>query len=285
MRGLYRVGWAAGAAVPPAVVRTGLVAGARWAVRQDGPHVRQLRQNLTGLLGAPPSPALLRAAVSSHLRNVYETLALPGWTESEIGARVTTSDLGPLREAVGTRGAVLALPHSGNWDLAGAWACLHDLPVSTVAEQLADPDFAAFTHFRERLGMEVWSHRDPAVLGHLVGAVRRRRVVCLLADRDLSGAGLLVRWGAQTVRMPAGPALVARRTGAVLVPVISTFTADGMHLDIGDPIEPVHGTGGLTAMTQSVATVFARQLATRPEDWHLLQPFFPDPSGSGGAER
>lgn len=275
MRALYRAGWVAGSRLPRAAVQAGISAAARVAVRHDGPHVRNLRRNLEGATGSAPDEALVRAAVSSHLRNVYETLALPGWSPEEVLAQVTTTGERALREAARTRGAVVALPHSGNWDLAGAWACAAGLPVSTVAEQLADPDFLAFTRFREGLGMEVWSHRDPRVLPYLVDAVRRGRVVCLLADRDLSGAGVEVRWGARTVTMPVGPALVARRTGAALVPTVSSFTRRGMHLDIGAPIEPVPGPGGLQAMTQQVATVFAERIAARPQDWHMLQPFFP----------
>jgi len=256
------------------VVRGATAAGARFAVRQDDRHVQHLRRNLEGATGSPPSDALMRAAVASHLRNVYETLALPGWSRDQVLTRVSTTGEPGLRAAVAARGAVVALPHSGNWDLAGAWACAARLPVSTVAEQLADPDFRAFTRFREGLGMEVWSHRDPDVLAHLVDAVRRGRVVCLLADRDLSGSGVAVRWGPRTVTMPAGPALLARRTGAALIPVVSTFRRDGMHLDIGAAIEPVPGPGGVRAMTQEVATVFAGRIAAAPQDWHMLQPFF-----------
>lgn len=274
MRALYRAGWAAGSRLPHSAVRAGIATGARLGVRHEGEHVRNLRRNLEGATGSPPDQALVRAAVASHLRNVYETLALPGWSREEVVAQVTTAGEPALREAARTRGAVVALPHSGNWDLAGAWACATGLPVSTVAEQLADADFRAFTRFREGLGMEVWSHRDPRVLPHLVAAVRRGRVVCLLADRDLSGAGVEVRWGGRTVTMPGGPALVARRTGAALVPAVSSFTPRGMHLDIGPVIEPVAGPGGLQAMTQQVATVFAGRIAARPQDWHMLQPFF-----------
>ena len=77
---------------------------------------------------------------------------------------------------------MVALPHSGNWDLAGAWACRTGFPVTTVAERLGDAEFAAFTEFRTRLGMEVLAHGDPGPSTDLIAAVGRRRVVCLLAD-------------------------------------------------------------------------------------------------------
>jgi KDO2-lipid IV(A) lauroyltransferase len=282
LRGLYRGGWRVAAAVPRPLVQAAIGISSRGASAAGGPHVENLRRNLTVVIGGPAPDGLVRAAVASHLRNVYETLALPRWSPAEVVARVTTSGEARVRTVAADRGAVLALPHSGNWDLAGAWASATGLRVSTVAEQLAGPEFAAFLRFREGLGMEVWSHRDPAVMTHLVGAVRRGRTVCLLADRDLAGRGLAVRWGPATVTLPAGPAMLARRTGAVLVPVVSTFTARGMHLDFGEPIEPVPGADGLAIMTQQVASAFSARIAERPQDWHMLQPFFPGAGGEVG---
>ena len=79
---------------------------------------------------------------------------------------------------------MVVLPHSGNWDLAGAYAQLTAMPVTTVAEALPGPDFAAFVAFEEQLGMRVLSHRDPAVIGELLAA-RTRRAPGLPA-RDLT---------------------------------------------------------------------------------------------------
>jgi hypothetical protein len=78
--------------------------------------------------------------------------------------------------SLATTGAVVALPHSGNWDLAGAWACLTGMPVSTVAERLKPAEFAAFLHFREGLGMEVLAHDDRGALPRLANAVGEGRL-------------------------------------------------------------------------------------------------------------
>jgi len=172
---------------------------------------------------------------------------------------------------------VVALPHSGNWDLAGAWACLTGMPVTTVAERLDDAEFAAFVSFREALGMEVLSHLDPGVIGALNTAVRRRRLVCLLADRDLAGVGVPVVWAGRSVTMPGGPALVARRTGATLLAAVCRFTETGMQIAFSDPVATRPGRDGLVAMTQDVASFFAEQIAQQPADWHMLQPFFGEP--------
>jgi KDO2-lipid IV(A) lauroyltransferase len=208
-------------------------------------------------------------------------LALPGWTTREIRRGVRVIDEPMLRAAYAARGVVVALPHSGNWDLAGAWACLTGMPVTTVAEQLSGLRYEAFVTFREGLGLEVLSHRDPGAIAELVSAVRRGRVVCLLADRDLAGRGLPVRFAGRSITMPAGPAVVARRAEALLVPAVCRYAGAEMVIVLGEPISPQPGREGLVAMTQEVANFFTRTLAEQPEDWHMMQPFFDakEPSG------
>jgi phosphatidylinositol dimannoside acyltransferase len=275
LRLLFRFGWRTAHRIPRPLVAAVIAGLARVAVRFRGRHVEMLQHNLALTTGRPVDDHLARAAVRSHLRNVYEMLALPGWANDEVLSRIETVNEAGMRAAYASTGAVIALPHSGNWDLAGAYAELTGMPVTTVAEELPGPEFAAFVAFRERLGMRVLSHRDPAVIAELIAAVRAGRLVCLLADRDLPGRGVPVRWAGQPITMPAGPALVARRTGAALVPIVCQFTPRGMRIVYSDPVPHRPGRDGLSAMVQDVADFFVRTIASQPEDWHMMQPFFP----------
>jgi lauroyl/myristoyl acyltransferase len=276
LRGIYRVGWRLAARLPARLVAMIIPLISRIALRQNGVHVRTLRRNLTQTTGAQVGNDVMRAAMDSYFRTFYEVLALPAWSADKIQNRVTSVNESAVREAHAGRGAVVALPHSGNWDLAGAWACVTGMPVTTVAEQLPDREFAEFVAFREGLGLQVLSHRDPAVLTALVAAIQRRRVVCLLADRDLAGTGVAVSWRGLPITMPAGPALLARRTGAVLLPAVCQFTERGMVIIIGNEVVARPGRAGLVAMMQEVADFFAETIARQPEDWHMMQPFFLD---------
>lgn len=274
LRTTFRAGWRVAARVPAAVVGLGLEAAAGLAMARQGHHLRLLRRNLSLVAGRPADDELVRAAVLSYLRTFWEVLALPGWSAEEVVARVRTEDEHHLRDAYARCGAVVALPHSGNWDLAGAWACRTGMPVTTVAELLSEAEFAAFVSFRRRLGMEVLSHREPGAISALAAAVRRGRLVCLMADRDLDGTGLAVQWNGRAVTMPAGPAMVARRTGAALVPAFCHYQGASMVIRFGSPVPARPGRDGLVAMTQEVADFFAGQIAAHPQDWHMLQPFF-----------
>jgi lauroyl/myristoyl acyltransferase len=175
LRGLHRTGWRSAARVPRPLVRAVAAVGARLAVRVGGPYITTLRRNLTLTTGAPASDALVRAGLRSYLRTFWEVLALPGWSRETVLARVRTEGEERLRGAFAGPGCVVALPHSGNWDLAGAWACSTGMPVSTVAEQLSGSEFEAFLAFRRGLGMEVLSHRDRSAVPALAAALRRGR--------------------------------------------------------------------------------------------------------------
>ncbi|WP_375424888.1 phosphatidylinositol mannoside acyltransferase [uncultured Friedmanniella sp.] len=283
LRGLYRLGWRTAARVPEPLVRVLVAAAGRLAVVRPGVHVRRLRANLETATGGPVTDRLLARAVASYLRTFWEVLALPGWSAAGTTGRVETVGEHALRDAYAGPGAVVALPHSGNWDLAGAWACRTGMPVTTVAERLGDTEYAAFVAFRESLGMEVLAHGDPGVISGLAGALRQGRLVCLVADRDLDGTGVPVSWAGSPVTMPAGPAMVARRTGAVLLPAVCHYDGPRMVIRFGSPVPHRPGRAGLVTMTQQVADFFAARIAERPQDWHLMQPFFAaEPSRQAG---
>ncbi len=267
--------------LPRAARRLLVKAGSRLAVRLQPAYLDVYRDNLQVALARPVGKDLVRMGVASYLRMWTEIMAIHRSSTEELRAMVIAEPEGEqrLREAAAGPGAVVALPHLGNWDLAGAWACSTGLPVSTVAEQLGEVEFATFTAMRERLGMRVFAHTDRDVLTKLVAEVRSGRVVCLLADRDLTGSGVQVSWPTPTgnvpVKMPAGPAIVARLSGATLLAAACSYQGERMRISFSDDIEARPGRAGLVWMTQQVATFFATGVQRHPQDWHLMQPFFP----------
>lgn len=275
VRGIYRTGWRTAGAVPPVLLRPPIAVGARLAARTNGRHLTNLRLNLSVASGRLADDRLVAAALRSYLRTLTEVLALPRWRPDEIVSRVQVPDAPRLRRRQAESGAIVVLPHSGNWDLAGAWACLSGFPVTTVAEVLDPEAYEDFLGFRRGLGMEPIGHTEPDVLIRLADALDRGRTVCLLGDRDLTRAGVWVRWAGRPVRMPAGPALLARRTGAALIPGVCQFVDDtSMRIVLGPEITHRTGPEGLRAMTQQIADHFAATIRRQPQDWPMLQPFF-----------
>ncbi|OYO05432.1 phosphatidylinositol mannoside acyltransferase [Enemella evansiae] len=247
------------------------------AERLDWSHLRTYRENLTRTLGHPPNRSLVRAGIASWLRNFVEVLALQRWSRERIVGSVTVLGEDRLRAAHADRGAVVALAHLANWDLAGAWACSTGLPVSTVAENLGAREFEAYKRIRAHLGMEVLAHDDTGALRRLTRAIGEGRVVCLLAERDFTRAGIEVDWAGNTVRMPAGPAMIARTTGAALFGAVTHYVPGGIVLELTE-IEHRPGREGLAAMTQDLADQFVTGIRAYPQDWHMMQPFFDLPA-------
>ena len=281
----YGAGWGVVKGLPAGVAsrifdRAGVV-----AARRGGPGVSRLRANLAHVVpdaGADELDALVREGMRSYARYWCEAFRLPVIAPADIVSGTTATGLGPALEALhGGRGVVFALPHSGNWDAAGVWIIemlrRDGLPpeFGTVVERLRPEQvYRRFVAYRESLGFEVFAADDGAsVYRGLVARLRAAGVVCLVADRDLSAAGVDVTLLGRPARMPAGPARLAAMAGALLLPVHSRFTPDGWGVTIGTPVD-VAGRAGIAAATQALADAFTAGIRSAPQDWHMLQPIF-----------
>ncbi|MGI5237528.1 phosphatidylinositol mannoside acyltransferase [Dactylosporangium sp. CA-139066] len=229
--------------------------------------------------------ALVGRALRSYARYYLEAFRLPGRSREQILAsfRLERGELLGQNHAAGI-GSVVALPHAGNWDAAGAWVAANGWPITTVAERLKPESvYLKFLAFRRSLGMEILplSGGERPTFDVLEERVRAGAVVPLLADRDLTPRGVDVEFFGGRTRMPAGPALLALRTGAPLYVVDMWFDADAAAGHLYGPVEmPGPDEGALDArvriVTQRVADVFAEGIARHPEDWHMLQRFWLD---------
>lgn len=275
----YAAGWRLVRTLPAPVASTLFRAGADLAARRRGPGALRLRRNLARVVphaGPDELDALVRAGLRSYARYWREAFRLPSMDLASVHRRVDEAVIGAenLEKALADgRGAVLALTHSGNWDAAGVWLVRKHGRFATVAERLKPESlYDRFVAYRESLGFEVipatGGDRNPAVV--LAERLRENTVVCLLADRDLTPTGRQVDFFGAAAKMPAGPAYLAARTGAALLPAACWFTEDGWGLRIHPPI-PVAGVREVQAGTQALADVFAADIAARPQDWHMLQ--------------
>ena len=148
---------------------------------------------------------------------------------------------------------------------------------TTVAERLKPESvFERFLKFREGLGMEVLpTTGGPHPFGVMAQRLRAGKLVCLVADRDLSDTGVEVDFFGEKALLPAGPAALAVQTGAALMPVSCWFVGDdewGAYIHDEIPV-PADGDRKekVAVMTQQLATVFEQGIREHPEDWHMLQ--------------
>ncbi|MEU6642880.1 phosphatidylinositol mannoside acyltransferase [Saccharomonospora sp. NPDC046836] len=274
----YAVGWRVVPKLPKKPAGSLFSFAADLAVRRDGAGVRQLRRNLARVVpqaDAAELDDLIRRAMRSYARYWYEAFCLPAMDPDDVRGRVDISGSEYLDAALAEgNGAVIALPHTGNWDVAGVWLVGHSGSFTTVVERLRPASlFDRFVAYREALGFEVVPADGSVSFRVLLRRLRENKVVCLVGDRDLNGSGLPVTFFGQEARFPAGPARLAASTGAALLPVGAWFTDGGWGLRIHPRIR-VNSREEIHAATLALAEVFAGDIAAHPTDWHMLQRFW-----------
>ncbi len=273
----YAAGWRVVRAMPEFVARNAFEAGALVAGRGGGPD--QLRKNLARVIGVPPArvpDGLIRASLASYARYWREAFRLPSMDHEALGRDLDEMVVGneyvEAARAAG-RGAVMALPHSGNWDMAGVWMVYKHGKFTTVAERLKPESlYRRFIEYRETLGFEMLpltgGERPPFEI--LSERLRDNGLVCLMADRDLTRSGVEVDFFGEPTRMPAGPAKLAIATGATLLPVHTSYQGDRLVIEFFPPLDT--SSGDVRVITQALADRFARNIAAHPADWHMMQP-------------
>ena len=275
----YAAGWRLVRAMPEPLARSIAGAGARYAARGGGPE--QLRKNLARVIGTTPADvpdSLIRASLASYARYWKEAFRLPSMDLPALADRLDKVFIGAEHFAAAHaagRGAVMALPHSGNWDMAGVWLAQNYGTFATVAERLKPESlYDRFIEYRESLGFEVLpltgGDRPPSEV--LAERLRQNRFVCLMADRDLTRSGVPVQFFGEVTRMPAGPAKLAIETGAPLHPAHVYYDGDDCVVQIDDAIDTSSGDVGV--IIQALADRFAINIAKHPQDWHMLQPLW-----------
>ncbi|HWE91886.1 MAG TPA: phosphatidylinositol mannoside acyltransferase [Pseudonocardiaceae bacterium] len=278
----YGAGWRLARILPENVARSLFAFGADWAARRPGPGTQRLRRNLSRVVpqaGEAELDDLVRQGLRSYARYWCEAFRLPAMDHDALCRSVDPHITGQenLDAALAEgNGAVVALPHSGNFDVVGTWAVHRYGGFSTVAERLRPESlFQRFVAYRESLGFEILPLTGGAqhTFRVLLRRLRENRIVCLVSDRDLSATGVPVTFFAERTRMPGGPATLAAMTGAALLPLGCWFTDDGWGFRIHPPIA-VPGRVAVPAATQALADVFAGDIAAHPADWHMTQPMW-----------
>ncbi|MGV0330227.1 phosphatidylinositol mannoside acyltransferase [Corynebacterium macginleyi] len=271
----YLAGWKVVRRLPQPVTRTIFRWGADFA-SGHGRGMENLRRNLTRVVGAENvTRELVRDSMRSYMRYWLEAFRLPAIHADPQLHELLMTGLEGLEHfdvsAQSGRGVILALPHSGNWDMAGVFLVGHYGRFTTVAERLK-PEvlFDAFVDYREKMGFEVLPLTGGAAtpFARLKEVLLEGGVVCLLAERDITRSGVTVDFMGEEAAMAAGPAQLAIETGAALHVVHSWFKEDGWGLSVSPEVEVTN----VQETTQRMADGFAANIRLHPEDWHMLQP-------------
>lgn len=182
-----------------------------------------------------------------------------------------------LREG---RGAVVATAHLGNWEMGVRLLHLSGRPVHVV--MMADGDEAVerdYQRLRTMEGVRVHWLGDSAYVGaELLAALRRGELVAVQADRRPGDEGVSLPLFGAPVRLPHGPAALARAAQAPILPCF-VFMEEGRKLRarVEPPIWVERGSDAradVHAATLRLASAIERAVSHRPEQWFNFYPIW-----------
>jgi lauroyl/myristoyl acyltransferase len=275
---IYLVGWRVVRFLPRKVAIRLFQFFSNIAYRRNGRSIVQLRRNLaivTKLSGAELEQ-VVKLGMASYGRYWAEAFQLPSYSDKKISRLVRIDNpeilLTPLNS---NQGVVVAVPHLGNWDLAGRWFAKQAGEVLTVAERLKpERVFDAFVKYRKSIGLIAYPAGSRSTVPALKHALESGKLIALVADRDMSSSGIEVEFCGEICTMPAGPASLAYATNSVLTTACLFNKEDHLAGFIDSPIEfdwNLPREEAIRLATQQIADRFTKYVKAHPEDWHVLQ--------------
>jgi KDO2-lipid IV(A) lauroyltransferase len=224
--------------------------------------------------------ALARSVFANYGRRWGESLWLRPSRVAGLVAAIQTEGFQHLIEAKEAgKGVILALPHSGFFELSASATAALGLHVLSVAERLENPYVTDwFTRMRESFDVRLLLTDDPQLMRTLIANIGPGTALALVSDRDLNGRGVEVEFFGERTTLPAGPAALSIRTGAPIVPCGTYFTPGANLLVLTESLSiPAEGSVAerTTAMTQELAHRLEALITRDPGQWLVLQPNWP----------
>ena len=291
--GGYRLGALAARLMPgplAAGAATSLGFGASFANADRRRMIERHLQRVNPKLRGASLRVAVQQAFDSYAKYYVESFRLPTMSKAAVDRPFSVDGFEYVTESVAAgNGTIFALPHLGGWEWAGRWMTDQGFRLTVVVEALQPPElFEWFADLRKELGMTVVP-TGPQAGAAVLKALRANEIVCLLCDRDLERNGIPVEFFGEQTTLPAGPATLALRTGAALLPVGCYFTQryNGHHAVVRPPLS-LQRQGGLRADVARVTQALAYELEflsrRAPEPSHLVQPNWPSDPGFAPAE-
>ena len=267
------------------------------AWRKNSRSIQQLELNLSRVLECAVDDPRIRPlslrAMKSYMRYYCETFMLPRWSDEQLLNRVRAENSEQVLAALKAGGAVLSLPHLANWDWAGAWAARYFGSLCTVAERLRPEGvFQKFLKARESKGITLMPLTgDGGTYEFLREHVNQGRLVALLGDRDVAKSGMGNDFFGHRASLPIGAALLALDTGRPLFTCAPWYDGENLVITFDSEIvfdrNPVQGRDRLRRaqeVTKLIAENFEQHIRRHPENWHQLQPIWPDLVANGAMQ-
>lgn len=258
-----------------------LAAGRRALVTEN---LRRVAEASGRMADARAVRSLVRRAFIGHARYYLELLRAPHYPPDRIDEYVSVDEW-ERWEPILRGGAVVAVPHFGNFEPYGTFVTTHGLRGMAPVEEIRPKELFEFLLSRRGAGratlIPLSKARRP-----MIEALRRHELVGLVADRDLAGDGIEVSFFGHATTMPSGPAALSVLTGVPLVIAAcrrvgpDRFRAQAWLPDVartGNRHEDI------AALTRAMAMRFEEAIASAPDQWWgSFQPIWLDQRSTPG---
>jgi phosphatidylinositol dimannoside acyltransferase len=223
-----------------------------------------------------------RRSLVNYCKYLADFVRFPSIPPDEIAHSVAGDDnFAALDRALERgKGAVVVCMHFGNWDFGAGAAAARGYPVTVVAETFTDPRLDRMVMgARERLGMQLVKMEKAGP--SLLRCLKQNGLLALLIDRPVPGEGVKVTFFGEEVEVPAGPARLALRSGAMVVPagfprvqpnepnvrIISDFAITCV--STGDEAKDIQ------TVTQAIMDAHERFIRQHPDQWYMFREMWP----------
>lgn len=214
-----------------------------------------------------------RRAFQNYGRVLMDFVLIGSLTPEELRNRMTYDGREHLDSGLARgKGVIMVLPHMGSWDMSGAFAGALGYSVSAVADKFPGSLNDAVVRTRQVFGLSVMATGRSAVRG-ITDALSANGVVALVCDLE-QGPGVSVSFFGRRAIVPAGPAAIAIKTGAALIPVYQYSTAPSRYHVHVDPELVLRAGETKESLMQRVVDRFETFIRARPEEWYAFRPMF-----------
>lgn len=178
------------------------------------------------------------------------------------------------------RGAIIATAHFGNWDIAGALAARY-FPLSAVAETMNDEQLNQLLQDqRKEKGMGIIPMEGSA--RRIFRVLQQNQLVAIAVDRPVpEDQGTAVTFFGRKTYVPSGPAALALKSGAVIVPgyvwyghrnqfYVRTFPSIFPQESKGE-----HRAHEIARLTQRIFDALEAMVREWPTQWYMFRQFWP----------
>ena len=225
-----------------------------------------------------------RQMMRSYNRMMYEFFRLPHLSREELLSSVEVVGKEHLDQGLARgRGVILAATHIGNWELAGVmvaqWGyALHAVAGVQLSRWLSD----AVRDTKTELSITTISPEDG--FRKIMRALDHNDPVALMVDGNLYAHGAHVEWFGRTTPFPAGPGVLAQRTGALILSGYCERTTPGRFRIVIEPAIDPAAFATTAELHQAIASTAERHIRGHLDQWCIFRPLWAEPVGSEARE-